>query len=49
MLRSELVVVSHQLVEGPLEFALRRAMELAGLLLAEVGTDEREGEKEAAK
>lgn len=49
VLRSELVGVSHQLIEGPPKFALRRAMELAGLLLAEVATDEREGEKEAAK
>ena len=30
MLRSELVALSHQLLEGPPEFALRRAMELAG-------------------
>ncbi|MBT8467415.1 MAG: hypothetical protein KJN97_01595 [Deltaproteobacteria bacterium] len=29
MLRSELVALSHQLLEGPPEFALRRAMELA--------------------
>ena len=49
VLRSELVAVSHQLLEGPPEFALRRAMELAGLLLAEVATDECEVGKEAAK
>jgi hypothetical protein len=49
VLRSELVAVSHQLLEGPPEFALRRAMELAGLLLAEVAIDECEVGKEAAK
>jgi hypothetical protein len=49
VLRSELVVVSHQLLEGPPEFALRRAMEVAGLVLATVGTDEREAEEEVAK
>jgi len=49
VLRSELVAVSHQLLEGPPEFALRRAMELSGLLLAAVANDEREEEKEAAK
>jgi len=48
-LRSELVAVSQQLLEGPPEFALRRAMELAGLVLAVVATDEREEEREAAK
>ena len=49
VLRSELVAVGHQLVEGSPEFALRRAMELAGLLLAEVATNERDREKKAAK
>jgi hypothetical protein len=49
VLRSELVAVSQQLLDGPPEFALRRAMELAGLVLAVVATDEREGEREAAK
>lgn len=39
VLRSELVVVSHQLLEGPPEFALRRAMEVAGLVLASVAHD----------
>ena len=48
VLRSELVAAGHQLVEGSPEFALRRAMELAGLLLAEVATNERDREKEAA-
>jgi len=47
--RSELVAVSQQLLDGPPEFALRRAMELAGLVLAVVATDEREEEREAAK
>jgi hypothetical protein len=49
VLRSELVVVSHQLLEGPPEFALRRAMELSGLILAWVATDERKADEEAAK
>jgi hypothetical protein len=48
-LRSELVAVSQQLLDGPPEFALRRAMELAGLVLAVVATDEREEDREAAK
>jgi hypothetical protein len=30
------VALSHQLLEGPQEFALRRAMELAGLILVAV-------------
>ena len=49
VLRSELVAVSHQLLEGPPEFALRRAMEVAGLILAAVATDQREKEEEAVK
>jgi hypothetical protein len=49
VLRSELVAVSHQLLEGPPEFALRRAMELSGLILAWVATDERKADEEAAK
>ena len=49
MLRSELVALSHQLLEGPPEFALRRAMELAGLILAAVARNEREEEREATK
>ena len=48
-LRSELIAVSHQVLGGPPEFALRRAMELAGLVLAVVATDEREEERGAAK
>jgi hypothetical protein len=49
VLRSELVAVSHQLLEGPPEFPLRRAMELAGLILAAVATGQRREEEEAAK
>ena len=49
MLRSELVAVSQQLLDGPPEFALRRAMELAGLILAVVATDCQDAEQEAAK
>ena len=48
-LRSELVAVSHQVLDGPPDFALRRAMELAGLILAAVARDDRDAEKEAAK
>ena len=47
--RSELVAVSQQLLDGRPEFALRRAMELSGLILAVVAKDEREEEKDAAK
>jgi hypothetical protein len=49
VLRSELVAVTQQLLEGPPEFALRRAMELVGLLLAVVAKDDREKENDAAK
>ena len=49
VLRSELVAVSQQLLDGPPEFALRRAMELSGLILASVATDEREADEEAVK
>ena len=45
VLRSELVAVSQQLLDGPPEFALRRAMELAGLILASVATDEPRGRR----
>ena len=48
VLRSELVAVSHQLLEGPPDFALRRAMELAGLILASAATGECKAEEEAA-
>jgi hypothetical protein len=48
-LRSELVAVSQQVLDGPPEFALRRAMELSGLILAAVARDDREGESEASK
>ena len=49
VLRSELVAVSHQVLHGEPEFALRRAMELSGLILAVVATDRRDAEQEAAK
>jgi hypothetical protein len=49
VLRSELVAVSRQLLDGPPEFALRRAMELAGLILAAVARNDREEEREATK
>jgi hypothetical protein len=49
MQRSELVAVSQQLLDGPPEFALRRAMELAGLILAVVASDGRDAEQRAAK
>jgi hypothetical protein len=49
VLRSELVSVSRQLLDGPPEFALRRAMELSGLILAAAARNAREEEREAAK
>ncbi|MGB5285802.1 MAG: hypothetical protein WBM75_20115 [Polyangiales bacterium] len=49
VLRSELVAVSRQLLDGPPEFALRRAMELAGLILAAVARNDREEQREATK
>jgi hypothetical protein len=49
VLRSELVAVSQQLLDGPPEFALRRAMELAGLILAVVASDGRDAEQRAVK
>jgi len=49
VLRSELVTVSQQLLDGPPEFALRRAMELSGLILAAVAHNDREEEREASK
>jgi hypothetical protein len=42
VLRSELVAVSHEVLHGEPEFALRRAMELSGLILAVVATDRRD-------
>jgi len=48
VLRSELVAVSRQLLDGPPEFALRRAMELAGLILAWAATGECKAEEEEA-
>jgi len=49
VLRSELVAVSHQVLHGEPEFALRRAMALSGLILAVVATDCRDAEQEAVK
>lgn len=49
VLRSELVTVSLQLLDGPPEFALRRAMELSGLILAVVASGGRDAEQEVAK
>ncbi len=50
VLRSELVAVSHQLLDARLSFALRRAMELAGLILAVSGyAMSARREQEAAK
>jgi antitoxin (DNA-binding transcriptional repressor) of toxin-antitoxin stability system len=49
VLRSELVAVSHQLLDGPPQFALRRAMELSGLILAAVVRNDREEERKATK
>jgi len=49
VLRSELVAVSHQVLHSSPEFTLRRAMELSGLILAAVASDDREAEEEAAK
>jgi hypothetical protein len=46
VLRSELVALSHQLLDGPPEFALRRAMELSGLILAAAARNAREEEEE---
>jgi hypothetical protein len=49
VLRSELVAVSHQVLHGEPEFALRRAMEPSGLILAVVATNCRDAEHEAIK
>ena len=49
VLRSELVAVSRELLDRPPEFVLRRAMELAGLVLAAVAHSDREEEREATK
>ena len=49
VLRSELVAVSHQVLHGEPEFALRLAMALSGLILAVVAKDDCEKEKDAAK
>ena len=47
VLRSELVTVGDQLAHGSPEFALRRAMEVAGLVLAAVTNDWPDRQKEA--
>jgi hypothetical protein len=49
VLRSELVAVSRQLLDGPPEFALRGAMEVAGLVLAAVATGDCQAREEATK
>ena len=49
VLRSELVVVTQQLLDGPPEFALRRAMVLSGLILAVAASGGRDAEQESAK
>ncbi len=48
-LRSELVAVSRQLLDEPPEFALRRAMELSGLILAAAARNADDEEGEATK
>ncbi|MGB5372865.1 MAG: hypothetical protein WBN15_03710 [Polyangiales bacterium] len=48
VLRSELVEASRQVLEGPPEFAVRRALELASLVLGvRVVDDAEKGEEEA--
>jgi hypothetical protein len=49
VLRSELVAVSRQLLDGSPEFALRRSMELAGLILAAVARNDRGEQREATE
>jgi hypothetical protein len=48
VLRSEVLALSRKLLGGPPEFALRRAMELVGLILAWAATGECKAEEEAA-
>ena len=48
VLRSEMVLVSRQVLEGPPEFAVRRALELASLVLGVRVVDDSEKEKEGA-
>jgi hypothetical protein len=48
VLRSELVAVSRQVLEGPPEFAVRRALELASLVLGVRVVDDAEEGKEGA-
>jgi hypothetical protein len=49
VLRSELVALSRQLLDGPPELALRRAMELSGSILAAAARNARDEEREATK
>ena len=48
VLRSELVKASRQVLEGPPEFAVRRALELASLVLGVRVVEDVEKEKEGA-
>ena len=48
VLRSEMVAVSRQVLEGPPEFAVRRALELASLMLGVRVVDDAEKGKEGA-
>jgi len=48
VMRSELVEASRQVLEGPPEFAVRRALELASLVLGVRVVDDIEKEKEEA-
>ncbi|MBW1755737.1 MAG: hypothetical protein JRD92_14375 [Deltaproteobacteria bacterium] len=49
VLRSELVAGAHVVLDGPPEFALRRALELASIVLAVGVGAEREHAKEGTK
>jgi len=48
VLSSEMVQVSRQVLEGPREFAVRRALELAALVLGAQVVDDVENDKEGA-
>jgi hypothetical protein len=49
VLRSEMVQVSRQVLEGPPEFAVRRTLELASFVLGVRVVDDAEKEKEGAR
>jgi hypothetical protein len=49
VLRSELVEASRQVLEGPPEFAVRRALELASFVLGVRVVDDVEKEKDGAR